>query len=91
MFVSLTRTLKNMSGFRLHFGMRVNKHNCWYILLAMCFYYMFYAGFYILLWSVIGIGWIYYFLGLGCVKFVKAIVSKGKEIYAKYKETEEIK
>ena len=30
MFVSFTKTLKKMSGFRLGFGIRVNKKNWWY-------------------------------------------------------------
>ena len=37
MFVGFTKTLKRMSGFRLGFGIRINKRNCGYWLFAMCF------------------------------------------------------
>lgn len=46
MFVSFTKTLKKMSGFRLGFGVRVNKRNaplwCFAMLFAGMFYLMWY-------------------------------------------------
>ena len=42
MFVSFTKTLKKMSGFRLGFGVRVNKRNAPLWCFAMLFAGMFY-------------------------------------------------
>lgn len=58
MFVSFTNTLKKMSGFRLGFGIRVNKKNWWYWLLLMCFVGMFYLMWY----TMIAVGWCLYYL-----------------------------
>ena len=58
MFVSFTKTLKKMSGFRLGFGIRVNKKNWWYWLLLMCFVGMFYLMWY----TMIVVGWCLYYL-----------------------------
>lgn len=58
MFVSFTKTLKKMSGFRLGFGIRVNKRNWWYWLVAMLF-----AGMFYLMWyMIIGAGWCLYYM-----------------------------
>lgn len=64
MFIGFTKRLKSMSGFRLGFGIRVNKHNWWYWLLMMiivgCFYLMWYM--------IIGCGWLLYGLFYGLYK-----------------------
>ena len=81
MFVSFTKTLKKMSGFRLGFGVRVNKRNAplW------CFAMLFAGMFYLMWYMIIGAGWclyfflwafykIYYYLfkgiAVGCIKGV---------------------
>lgn len=53
MFVSFTKTLKKMSGFRLGFGVRVNKRNAplW------CFAMLFAGMFYLMWYMIIGAGW----------------------------------
>lgn len=57
MFVSFTKTLKKMSGFRLGFGVRVNKRNAplW------CFAMLFAGMFYLMWYMIIGAGWCLYF------------------------------
>ena len=87
MFVSFTKTLKKMSGFRLGFGVRVNKRNAplW------CFAMLFAGMFYLMWYMIIGAGWclyfflwafykIYYYLfkgiAVGCKKLYQLI--KGK-------------
>lgn len=85
--VSFTKTLKKMSGFRLGFGVRVNKRNAplW------CFAMLFAGMFYLMWYMIIGAGWrlyfflwafykIYYYLfkgiAVGCKKLYQLI--KGK-------------
>lgn len=87
MFVSFTKTLKKMSGFRLGFCVRVNKRNAplW------CFAMLFAGMFYLMWYMIIGAGWclyfflwafykIYYYLfkgiAVGCKKLYQLI--KGK-------------
>ena len=87
MIVSSTKTLKKMSGFRLGFGVRVNKRNAplW------CFAMLFAGMFYLMWYMIIGAGWclyfflwafykIYYYLfkgiAVGCKKLYQLI--KGK-------------
>lgn len=89
MFVSFTKTLKKMSGFRLGFGVRVNKRNAplW------CFAMLFAGMFYLMWYMIIGAGWclyfflwafykIYYYLfkgiAVGCKKLYQLISLKGK-------------
>ena len=57
MFVSFTKTLKKMSGFRLGFCVRVNKRNAplW------CFAMLFAGMFYLMWYMIIGAGWCLYF------------------------------
>ena len=57
MFVSFTKALKKMSGFRLGFGVRVNKRNAplW------CFAMLFAGMFYLMWYMIIGAGWCLYF------------------------------
>lgn len=58
MFVSFTKTLKRMSGFRLGVGVRVNKRNAPLWCCAMLF-----AGMFYLIWyMIIGAGWLLYFM-----------------------------
>jgi hypothetical protein len=57
MFVSFTKTLKKMSGFRLGFGVRVNKRNA----LLWCFAMLFAGMFYLMWYMIIGAGWCLYF------------------------------
>ena len=87
MFVSFTKALKRMSGFRLGFGIRVNKRNAPLWLCAMFFAGMFYMCWYM----IIGAGWLLYFtllafykiyyylfkgIAVGCMKLYHRI--KGK-------------
>lgn len=87
MFVSFTKTLKKMSGFRLGFGVRVNKRNAplW------CFAMLFAGMFYLMWYMIIGAGWclyfflwafykIYYYLFKGIAVAVRSCINslKGK-------------
>lgn len=89
MFVSFTKTLKKMSGFRLGFGVRVNKRNAplW------CFAMLFAGMFYLMWYMIIGAGWclyfflwafykIYYYLfkgiAVGCKKLYQLIKGKNR-------------
>lgn len=64
MFISFSKRLKSMSGFRLGVGLRLTKSNCWYfffsLLLVGCFYLCWY--------SVIACGWMLYFILYGLYK-----------------------
>lgn len=44
MFVSFSKRLKSMSGFRLGVGLRLTRRNCWYFLFVLvlvgCFYFV---------------------------------------------------
>lgn len=89
MFVSFTKTLKKMSGFRLGFGVRVNKRNAPLWLCAMFLSAMFYMMWYM----IIGAGWLLYFMlyaiykiyyfifkyaAIGCKKLYQFIRNKFK-------------
>ena len=56
MFVSFSKRLKSMSGFRLGVGLRLTRRNCWYFLFVLvlvgCFYFCWY--------SVLACGWMLY-------------------------------
>lgn len=82
MFVGFTKRLKAMSGFRLGFGMRVNKRNWWYFLIAMSVVGMFYLMWY----SLILGGWATYYIVYGTYKFfyyiVKWTVMGCKKLYS---------
>lgn len=47
MFVSFSKRLKSMSGFRLGVGLRLTRRNCWYFLFVLvlvgCFYFCWYS------------------------------------------------
>lgn len=81
MFVSFTKTLKKMSGFRLGFGMRVNKRNAPLWCAAMCFSAMFYLIWYM----IIGAGYMLYFMCLALYKIYyymfKGIAGGCKKLY----------
>ena len=66
MFVSFTKTLKKMSGFRLGFGVRVNKRNAplW------CFAMLFAGMFYLMWYMIIGAGWCLYFFLWAFTRFI---------------------
>lgn len=64
MFVTFTKTLKKMSGFRLGFGMRINKKNAVFVLFAMLFVWIFQLMWYM----VVGAGWLLYFMLYGIYK-----------------------
>ena len=87
MFVSFTKTLKKMSGFRLGFAMRVNKRNA----LLWCCAMLFAAMFYLMWYMIIGAGWCLYFMlwaiykiyfymfkgiAIGCKKLYQHITKK---------------
>lgn len=85
MFVSFTTTLKKMMGFRIGIGVRVNKSNAIWFSLAM----LFAALFYMMWYTIIGCGWllyfmiygiykIYYLLFVGCKKLCLFFVGKIK-------------
>ena len=81
MFVTFTKTLKRMTGFRLGFGIRVNKRNatlwCGAMLVAGMFYLMWYM--------IIGAGWCLYFMLLAIYKIYyylfKGIAIGCKKLY----------
>lgn len=81
MFVTFTKTLKRMAGFRLGFGIRVNKRNaplwCGAMLAAGMFYLMWYM--------IIGAGWCLYFMLLAIYKIYyylfKGIAIGCKKLY----------
>lgn len=87
MFVGFTKTLKKMTGFRLGFGLRVNKRNWWYWCIAMFFVGMFYLmwymiiaagyGLYFMCWAIYKI-YYYMFKGIavGCKKLYQLITGK---------------
>ena len=81
MFVSFTKTLKKMSGFRLGFGVRVNKRNAplW------CFAMLFAGMFYLMWYMIIGAGWCLYFFLLAFYKIYyylfKGIAVGCKKLY----------
>ncbi len=81
MFVGFTKTLKRMSGFRLGFGVRVNKRNAPLWCLAMLF-----AGMFYLMWyMIIGAGWCLYYLCFALYKIYyymfKGIAIGCKKLY----------
>ena len=69
MFVSFSKRLKSMSGFRLGVGLRLTRRNCWYFLFVLvlvgCFYFCWY--------SVLACGWMLYGLFYGCYLMFKYI------------------
>lgn len=82
MFIGFTKTLKRMSGFRLGFGLRVNKRNWWFFLFAM----LFVGVFYLMWYMMIGTGWLLYFVLYGIYKLYywlfKGAVIGCKKLYA---------
>lgn len=85
MFVSFTKTLKKMSGFRLGFGIRVNKRNAPLWCCAMFFA----AIFYMMWYMIIGAGWLLYFMCYAIYKIYyflfKGIAIGCKKLYALFK------
>lgn len=85
MFVTFTKTLKRMAGFRLGFGIRVNKRNaplwCGAMLVAGMFYLMWYM--------IIGAGWCLYFMLLAIYKIYyylfKGFATGCKKLYVSSK------
>lgn len=64
MYINFAKTLKRMSGFRLGFGIRVNKRNAPLWCCAMLFAAIFYCMWYMM----IGAGWGLYFMLLAIYK-----------------------
>lgn len=58
MFLSFSKTLKKMGGFRLGFGMRMNKKNAIFVCFAMLFVWTFQLMWYM----IVGAGWLLYFM-----------------------------
>ncbi len=75
-----------MSGFRLGFGIRINKRNCGYWLFAMCFAGMFYLVWYLM----IGAGWGLYYLCWTLYQMysylIKGIVLGYRKLYHRKRE-----
>ena len=73
MFISFSKRLKSMSGFRLGVGLRLTKNNFWYfffvLLLVGCFYLCWY--------SVIIGGWALYYILYGLYKIYYLIFKYG--------------
>lgn len=61
MFVSFSKHLKSMGGFRLGVGLRLTRRNCWYFLFML----MLVGCFYICWYSVLACGWALYGLFYG--------------------------
>lgn len=82
MFVSFSRRLKSLGGFRLGVGLRLTKGNCWYML----FVFLFIGVIYLCLYSVLAGGWIIYYLLYGLYKmyyFIFKYAAIGiKKLYA---------
>ena len=83
MFVSFSKRLKSMSGFRLGVGLRLTRRNCWYFLFLLvlvgCFYFCWY--------SVLACGWMLYGLFYGCYLMFKYAAIGTKKLYACIKRT----
>ena len=83
MFVSFSKRLKSMSGFRLGVGLRLTRRNCWYFLFVLvlvgCFYFCWY--------SVLACGWMLYGLLYGCYLMFKYAAIGTKKLYACIKRT----
>lgn len=75
-----------MSGFRLGFGIRVNKRNAW----VWCFAMFFSAMFYCMWYMIIGAGWCLYFMLLAIYKIYcclfKGIVIGCKKLFEIFKQ-----
>lgn len=82
MFISFSRRLKSMSGFRLGLGLRLTKSNCWYFLFAL----LLYGCFYLCLYCVIFCGWALYYILFGLYKVYYFIFKYGsvgiKKLYS---------
>lgn len=83
MFVSFSKRLKSMSGFRLGVGLRLTRRNCWYFLFVLmlvgCFYFCWY--------SVLACGWMLYGLFYGLYLVLKYAAIGAKKLYAYIKRT----
>ena len=77
MFVSFSKRLKSMSGFRLGVGLRLTRRNCWYFLFVLvlvgCFYFCWY--------SVLACGWMLYGLFYGLYLMFKYAAIGTKKLY----------
>ena len=58
MFITLSKRLKSMSGFRLRVGLRITKNNWWYFLFIL----LFVGCFYFCWWCFVGCCWLVYFI-----------------------------
>lgn len=58
MFITLSKRLKSMSGFRLGVGLRITKNNWWYFLFIL----LFVGCFYFCWWCFVGCCWLVYFI-----------------------------
>lgn len=81
MFVGFTKTLKKMSGFRLGFGIRINKKNWWYWLLVMCFVGLFYLMWYMIIGACYGLYYLCFALYKCYYYMFKGIAIGFKKLY----------
>ena len=58
MFITLSKRLKSMSGFRLGVGLRITKNNWWYFLFIL----LFVGCFYFCWWCFVGCCLLVYFI-----------------------------
>ena len=87
MFVSFSKHLKSMGGFRLGVGLRLTKSNFWYFFFVLLFVGCFYLAWY----CVLACGWMMYYLFYGLYKiyyFMFKYAAIGtKKLYACVKRT----
>lgn len=77
MFVSFSKRLKSMSGFRLGVCLRLTRRNCWYFLFVLVLVGCFYLCWY----SVLACGWMLYGLLYGCYLMFKYAAIGTKKLY----------
>ena len=86
MFVTFSKHLKSIGGFRLGVGLRLTKNNWWYFLFAL----LFVGCFYFCLWSFVACGWALYYILYGIYKLYYLIFKYGalavKKLYASLSE-----
>lgn len=69
MFISFSKTIAKVGGFRIGIGTRISKKNAPYALIGIFIYYMFMLCWYMLL----GCGWLVYAMCYGIILLIKSL------------------
>ena len=75
MFISFSKTIARLGGFRLGFGMRLNKKNAWWLALII----LFVAIIKLTLYAMVLCGWMMYAMIYGIYWCIKKIIQVSKK------------